>query len=448
MTILSETAAREIAGRVLELASDADEVEAVISSADTGLTRFANNGIHQNVSEESVHVNLRVALGKKVGVADGNQIDSDSLRRLAETAASIARLQPENPDFAGLPSRGERRTVEGLSAATVDFSPEDRADGAGKVVDAARMRGLTAFGAFGTGVQSVAVASSADIWQYHHGSSASANAVLMDADASGTAMGLSRDVADIDMRSISDAAAEKAERGRSPEAVEPGTYQVVLEEAAVAQMIEFLAFESFNGLFHEEGRSFTCSSMGEAVMGDNISIWDDGMDRTGIPSPFDGEGVARERVDFIKNGVLKAVVYDHQTAAKYGRQDTGHAWTAPNPYGPVASNLFMAPGEVKSVDELVRSVDRGILVTTFHYTNLVEPMRVVLTGMTRHGTFLIENGKVTKPLKNLRFTQSVLDAFSEVEALTSETKLLGDYLRVAAPAALIREFRFTGVSDS
>jgi predicted Zn-dependent protease len=261
-------------------------------------------------------------------------------------------------------------------------------------------------------------------------------------------MGLSRDVADIDMRSISDAAAEKAERGRSPEAVEPGTYQVVLEEAAVAQMIEFLAFESFNGLFHEEGRSFTSSSMGEAVMGDNISIWDDGMDRTGIPSPFDGEGVARERVDFIKNGVLKAVVYDHQTAAKYGRQDTGHAWTAPNPYGPVASNLFMAPGEVKSVDELVRSVDRGILVTTFHYTNLVEPMRVVLTGMTRHGTFLIENGKVTKPLKNLRFTQSVLDAFSEVEALTSETKLLGDYLRVAAPAALIREFRFTGVSDS
>ena len=449
MMLLSETAAREIAAQVLEFAADVDEAEAeaVISSADTGLTRFANNGIHQNVSEESVRVNLRVVLGKKVGVADGNQLDPGSLRELAERAAGIARLQPENPDFAGLPSRGERRTVEGSSAATAEFSPEDRADGAGKVVAAALSRGLTAFGAFSTGGQSVAVASSSGKWQYHRGTSASANAVLMDADASGTAMGLSRDVADIDMQSLGDAAAEKAERGRSPEAIEPGTYQVVLEEAAVAQMIEFLAFESFNGLYHEEGRSFTSSSMGEAVVGENISIWDDGLDRVGIPSPFDGEGVARQRVDFIKNGVLNAVTYDHQTASKYGAQNTGHAWTAPNPYGPVASNLFMGPGAAGSVDELVRSVDRGIWVTTFHYTNLVEPMRVVLTGMTRHGTFLIENGKVTKPLKNLRFTQSVLDAFSSVEALTSGTKLSGDYLRVSAPAALIREFKFSGASE-
>ena len=448
MTVLSETAAHDIARRVLEFATGADEAEAVVSSADTGLTRFANNGIHQNVSEESVHVNLRLALGKRVGVADGNQVDSDSLRRLAERAASIARLQPENTDFAGLPSSGERSTAGGLCPGTLEFSPEDRADGAAKVVNAARARGLTAFGAFSTGAQSVAVASTAGIRQYHQGTTANANAVLMSDDASGTAMALSSDVADIDMESIGEAAARKAERGASPEDIEPGTYQVVLEETAVAQMVEFLAFESFNGLFHEEGRSFTSSSMGKAVMGGNISIWDDGIDQSGIASPFDGEGVARERVDFIENGVLKAVVYDHQTASKYGAKNTGHAWTAPNPYGPVASNLFMAPGEADSVEELVGSVERGVWVSTFHYTNLLEPMRVVLTGMTRHGAFMIENGKVTKPLRNLRFTQSVLDAFSAVEGLTRDTKLTGDYLRVRAPAVLIREFQFTGGSQS
>ena len=448
MTVLSETASHEIARRALEFAGDADEAEVVVSSADTALTRFANNGIHQNVSEESVHVNLRLALGKKVGVADGNQVDSDSLRRLAERAASIARLQPENPDFAGLPSSGESRTAGGLCPGTLEFSPEDRADGAAKVVNAAQARGLTAFGAFSTGARSIAVASTAGIRQYHQGTTASANAVLMNDDASGTAMALSSDVADIDMESIGEAAADKAERGVLPEDIEPGTYQVVLEETAVAQMIEFLAFESFNGLFHEEGRSFTSSSMGKAVMGGNVSIWDDGIDPSGIASPFDGEGVARERVDFIENGVLKAVAYDHQTASKYGATNTGHAWTAPNPYGSVASNLFMAPGEAASVEELVGSVERGVWITTFHYTNLLEPMRVVLTGMTRHGTFMIENGKVTKPLRNLRFTQSVLDAFSAVEALTRDTKLTGDYLRVRAPAVLIGEFQFTGGSQS
>ncbi len=446
--ILSESESRSIADKLLRLADAADQVEAVISSVETGLTRFANNGIHQNVSEDSVHVNLRAVVGQKVGVADGNQIDDESLGLLASRALAIARLQPENPEFAGLPSEGPRRTIEASSARTLAFSAEERADGAGQAVDAARSRGLTAFGAFRTGARTTAIANSHGVWRYHEGTQADANTVLMDDDASGTALAISGDVSDIDMASLGEIAGDKAELGRSPEAIEPGTYPVVLEEPAVAQMVEFLAFESFNGLFHEERRSFTSTAMDTAVMGENISIWDDGMDSSGIPSPFDGEGVARERVDFIDRGVLRAVVYDHQTAGKYGRKNTGHAWTAPNPYGPVPSNLFMAGGEAKSTEELVRSLDRGIWVTTFHYTNLVEPMRVVLTGMTRHGTFLIENGRISKPLKNLRFTQSVLDALSGVEALTSKTKLTGDYVQVKAPAVLVKEFNFTGVSES
>lgn len=445
--MLSEERSLEIAGKLMEYARGADEIEAVVAGVESALTRFANNGIHQNVAEKSISVNLRVAYGKRVGTAAGNQADPESLRELAGRAAEIAKLQPENPEFAGLPAGAAAQRIDAASAATQSFGPEDRAEGAAMVVRAAAARSLNAFGAFRTSVSSFAVVNSNGVSQFHRATTADANAVVMGDQTSGMASALAVDVGDIDMAAIGAAAADKAERGASPTAVEPGRYAVVLEEAAVAQMVEFLAFESFNGLFHEEGRSFTTRAMNTKVMGENVSIWEDGADLAGIPSPFDGEGVPRQRVDFIDKGVLKSVVYDHQTAAKFGRQNTGHAWIAPNPYGPVAANLFMAGGEAGSAAELAKDIERGIWVTTFHYTNLVEPMRVVLTGMTRHGTFLIENGEITRPLKNLRFTQSVLDAFSNVQALTKGTKLTGDYLRVRAPAIRVREFNFTGVSE-
>jgi predicted Zn-dependent protease len=190
--------------------------------------------------------------------------------------------------------------------------------------------------------------------------------------------------------------------------------------------------------------------LGERVTGDNITIWDDGHDPRGLVSPFDYEGVPKQRVPLIENGVAKNVVYDSFTAGReQGKASTGHSLPAPNTFGPIPSNLFLAPGQATK-EEMLASTERGIWVTRFHYTNTLHPVKTILTGMTRDGTFLIENGQITRPLKNLRFTQSVLEAFSRAEMLGSELKLIKirwGGVATCAPAAKIREFQFTGTTE-
>jgi predicted Zn-dependent protease len=189
---------------------------------------------------------------------------------------------------------------------------------------------------------------------------------------------------------------------------------------------------------------------GERITGETITIWDDGHDPRGLALPFDFEGVSKQRVMLIENGIAKNVVYDSFTAGREEGQDsTGHSLPAPNTFGPVPVNLFMAPGEATKA-EMLASTEHGIWVTRFHYTNPVHPIKTVLTGMTRDGTFLIENGEITRPLKNLRFTQSILEAFSRATMLGRDLKLLkagwGNFAR-CVPAAKIEAFEFTGTTE-
>jgi predicted Zn-dependent protease len=189
--------------------------------------------------------------------------------------------------------------------------------------------------------------------------------------------------------------------------------------------------------------------LGKRVMGENVSIWDDGADPSGLPSTIDFEGVVRRRVDLIRDGVANAVVHDAATGARAGIGSTGHALPAPNLLGPMALNLFMAPGTAPR-DELIRGIKRGIWVTRFHYINPVHPKKAILTGMTKDGTFLIEDGRLTTPLLNFRFTQSIPEAFSDVRAASRETKLLpGEFFGAArCPAMHLGSFNFTGVTAS
>jgi len=219
-------------------------------------------------------------------------------------------------------------------------------------------------------------------------------------------------------------------------------------------MIMFLAFLGFGALSVQEERSFMCGKFGQKIVGENISIWDDGLDERGFAIGFDFEGVPKQRVDFITDGVASAVAYDSLTAGKEGKESTGHALIAPNPYGPIPISPVMGTGD-STIEEMIADTKRGIYVTRFHYTNTVEPMRAVITGMTRDGTFLIEDGKITKPLKNLRFTESVLSALSCVTHISKEAVLVWDGAGygprfptgIIAPAIRVEKFNFSGVTQ-
>ena len=431
--------------------STAAATEALYLGQDSALTRFATNRIHQNVREHDATLQVRVIDSDRVGVASTNRLDEGGIRDVVERAMAIAERSAPNPRAAVLPEADGRRLDSdlGFVAATAEASADHRAEGARAVIAAGEAKGLQSSGSFSTSLTSVAVANTRGVRSLHRSSRATLLTVMMDGFASGAASGYahagSADVGEIDAESLGIEAADKGDAMRGAGEMEAGEYEVILEEYAVAGLLEYLAFIGFSGLAHEEGRSFM--ELGERLMGESVSIWDDGNDPAGMPSVIDFEGVARQRVDLIDGGVARAVVHDAATGARAGTGSTGHGLPAPNLLGPLPMNLFMAPGSTPR-DELIRGVERGIWVTRFHYINPVHPKKAILTGMTKDGTFLIENGRLSRPLMNFRFTQAIPEAFSDVRALSDSTKLLpGEFFGAhRVPAMHLGSFNFTGVT--
>jgi PmbA protein len=447
--VLGKDRLGEIADRVLALSSG-DQTEVLISSHDEHLTRFAVNTIHQNVSETDATVRVRVVFGKKVGVASGNDLDGEALQKVVESAETVARFQQDNPDFHSLPGAQAVREVNAYAESTAACTPQERARGVATICGHALDHSLEASGAFSTSMEEIMVANSLGVSAYHRGTVAHLVTVITGDTGSGYAAAGAMDVSALDPEAVGRVAMEKALRSRNPTDIEPGNYTVILEEDAVADMLLTLAYLGFGALAVQEGRSFMNGRLGEQITGENISIWDDGCDPRGLMLPFDFEGVPKQHVMLIERGIAKGVVYDSFTAGREeGRVSTGHSLPAPNTFGPYPMNLFMAPGR-STKEDMLASTERGIWVTRFHYTNAVHPIKTVLTGMTRDGTFLIENGQITRPLKNLRFNQSILEAFSQAEMLDSEPRLVkSDWGSTAtyAPAAKLRGFRFTGTTE-
>jgi PmbA protein len=253
------------------------------------------------------------------------------------------------------------------------------------------------------------------------------------------------DATSIDAAALGREAAAKAKATSNAVSVDPGDYPVVLEEYAVIDLLDMLGYLGFSALAVQEGRSFV--EIGRKVGSDLVSIHDDGADVAGLPMAFDYEGVAKQRVDLIDHGVCRGVVYDAQTAARDHRASTGHGLPAPNSYGPFPINMLMAAGDTSRAD-LVAGLDRGLLVTRFHYTNPVHPKLAIVTGMTRDGTFLVEGGRIVGPVRNLRFTQSYLQALAGVVAVGRERKTLRGFLGGSVvPALRIEAFTFTGATE-
>ena len=435
--------------RIVEAATKAGatEAEALVGTGHSSLTRFANSQIHQNVAEDGAFVNLRFVIGKRVAVASSGRTDDDGIRSLVERAGAIARQIEELEEWGGLPEPTDVAPLPiAYAPATAAATPELRAEGARAVIAAADAAGAVAFGSFSMEVEAIAVANSKGVRSAESRTASQLLTVVTGADGgSGYAEACAVDATTIDGSALGREAAEKAGASANAVSVEPGDYPVVLESYAVTDLLDMLAYLGFSALAVQEGRSFV--EPGRVVGSKLVTIIDDGRDPAGLPGSFDYEGVAKQRVTLLDAGVCRDVVYDRQTAVRGGVASTGHGLPAPNTYGPFPGHMLMSPGSA-SRDELIGGLERGLLVTRFHYTNPVHPKKVVVTGMTRDGTFLVEGGRIVGPVRNLRFTQSYLDALAGVEAVGSERKVLKSFLGASVvPAVRIASWSFTGATE-
>jgi predicted Zn-dependent protease len=255
-------------------------------------------------------------------------------------------------------------------------------------------------------------------------------------------------LSDVNVEALGQAAVDGALRSREPRSIEPGAYTVILMPYATLDMVTMLDFVGMGAQAVQEGRSWMNDRIGQQLMSRAVNIWDDGYDMDGRPMSFDFEGLPKQRVDVVKAGVPQGPVYDSFTASREpGKSSTGHALPSPNTYGPLAFNLVMGPGEM-TLDEMIRTTERGLLITRFWYTRVVHPRDCIITGMTRDGLFLVERGEIAYPVKNLRFTQGYVPALSNVESIGRELWTVGeDYISMRVPALKLRDFTFTGATE-
>lgn len=453
--MFDKTDVRTVIDRALKSAQ-ADALEVLFLGLDEALTRFANNEIHQNVAEANQALVIRAAFDQRVGSVSTNDLSREGITRAVEQAEGLAKLRPENPDFPGFAN--PLPLPEGVTAfdeATAGASPDRRADAAGDVIRYAQDRNVDAYGAFRTSRYAWAVANTKGLYVYQPLTMADLVVVAMTETSSGYAEDASWQVGDIDVAARGREAVDKAVRAQNPQPLDEGVYPVVLEPYAALDILSFLGRGAGAMRFHE-GRSWMSGRQGERLMDSSITVEDAPLDPALWPIAFDFEGVPRQPVTIVDEGAVGEVVYDRLWAAKAGKHSNGHALPAFSPFspsravgslGPMPMHLRMRTGSTP-LASMVEGIDRGLYVTRFNYTRVVHPREVVITGLTRDGTFLIEDGEITSPVRNLRFTQSYVDALSDVVAVGDTLNASRGYFGVScAPALSLGHFRFTGTTD-
>ncbi len=432
--------------------STADQTEAILLTEDSSLTRFAGSAIHQHVAERNQTAILRVVLGKKIAVVTTNIFQPSSLRKSLRKAISLAKVQQPNDEYISLPGPKPIPRAETFSKNISRLTPNQKVRMIKNLLKQVKEKGCKASGAFSNGEVELAVVNSVEVEAYQKFSDLFLHIIVENDKTSGYASFVARDPDALDGDALAKEATGKISK-EEPIELQPGEYEVILEPYAVNELLSFLGYLGFHALAVQEGRSFFCDHFGEKMVDDKVTIYDDGLDPDGLQVPFDFEGVPKNKVTFFDRGIAKEVTYDSFTAGRVGKESTGHGLIAPNTAGPIPINLFMKEGE-SSLEEMIKSVRRGIYVTRFHYTNVVEPMKAVITGMTRDGTFSIEEGEMKRPVKNLRFTESILKALSRVTAISEDRRICSEgtvYSRrfvtgTVVPAIKIDGFNFSGVS--
>jgi PmbA protein len=439
--------------RLLEVAAaalgtgGADDVEALVYRQAGGLTRFASSRIHQSAWREDLWVRVRVAVdGNRVGTATVHATDADAVRRTARRAAEVAGTMPPDPGYPGMPGPAAYPKAGRHDEATAAADPATRAGLVARVIRRLPA-GVVAAGACETRELEIALANTRGV-RAAGATTAASFSILADAGSgTGWAEGTEPALADLDVAALGERAARKAVNSREPRELGPGAYPVVLEPTAASVMVQWLGWLGFGAKAYEEGRSFLVGRLGQRVCSPLVTIVDDATAADTIAVGFDFEGVPKRRVTLIDEGVAASLVYDFRAATGHGVEPTGHGLPAPSAEGALPMHLAMLPGHTSQAD-LVAGLERGLLVTRFHYTNLVNLMDTTITGMTRDGTFWVEDGKVVGAVRNLRFTQSILEALSSVRAVGAETELAAEdgYGAARAPALAIDRFSFSSAT--
>jgi predicted Zn-dependent protease len=451
----------DVAGRMLDLvraaAGASAEAEVLVSRQDLALTRFANSYIHQNVADAVTHVRLRLHVDGRTAVGSTTQL-GDGLRELVDRTVTASRLSPPDPGWPGLTPPAPPPTSGNVDEACVAATPEERALRVRNFIDAAS--GLTTAGYFRTNYLSAAFANSAGQSVAGATTEAAMDGIARTATSDGVARLASTRLADIDGTVLGRRAAAKAMTSQDPVELPPGQYEVVLESDAVVDLLRNFAMWGFNGKAYLEHRSF--AQLGEAQFDPAVTFVEDVTTPRALGLPFDVEGTPKGRVAFVAAGVTRTVAHDRSTAAQAGTMSTGDAHPGARSFGPVPLGMTMVPpgpempaGEVAgpaadlSVMSLVAGVRRGLLVTDFWYTRVLDPRPLVITGLTRNGVWLIEDGEITTPVKNFRFTQAYPQALAPGAVLGVGAHTVaqpGDWgsESFVAPAVRLASWNFTG----
>ena len=460
--MLTKELAADIFDRIRRFSS-ADEVEAIFTGSRFALTRFANSTIHQNVEEENSVVSIRTNFAGRTARATTNQFDDESLQRAVAASENLARVQAPDPDLLPMPDALEAlgRTggtpVAPLSRffeQTAAITPADRAEVVRGIVSVAGKHNLTTAGIYSTSESEEGIFNCRGVANWHRQTLAEISITMLGDDSSGWQKANSPDVRNLDPKWLGETAAQKAVESAHPRETAPGKYTVILEPAAVLDIVGFM-FWDYSGVAILDQRSFLNDRIGTKLFGENINICDDVAHPLQAGSPFDGEGLRRQRVQLVEDGVVRRVVYARATAQKMKKSEyaavvgtiepTGHGFPLPNEVGEMPMNIvFGVPEKSRSVEEMIAATERGVLVTRLWYIREVDPYEKIVTGMTRDGTFLVENGKVQCGLRNFRFNESLISMLSNVEAMSVAVRASGEEsLDMVVPAMKVREFNFT-----
>ena len=388
-------------------AAGADETEVQLDETIEALTRFANNAIHQNVAEHGITVSIRTVADGRTARATTNRLDEDSLRKAVESSLQLAHSQPKNPRLLPLPGRQRYRALNRFSPETAELTAEARARAVKLACDLAIRNGQVAAGIFSSGQTQHVLGNSRGLFAAYRQTEAEFSITMQDDPAASWAKANSGDIRRIDPQALAKRASEKAQMAKDARELAPGKYTVILEPAAVLDLVGFL-FYDFAATALDDQRSCLNKRLGKQLFGKNVSIEDDVYHPLQLGAPFDGEGMPRQRVSLVEKGVPKNLVYSRASAKKAGKKPTGHGFALPNEYGEAPMNLVFGGGD-SSVEKMVAGTGRGLLVTRVWYIREVDPYEKVMTGMTRDGLFLVENGKVVSAVRNFRFNQSLIE---------------------------------------
>ena len=470
--MLTKDQAGDIFDRIRTL-SIADEVEVLFSGGRFSLTRFANNVIHQNVEDENHVVSVRTVFAGRTARATTNKFDDESLRRVVASSESLAKVQHPDPDLLPMPdardadsnvdpspAAGSVRATQFPSryfAETAAITPQRRAEGVKKIVDIANKHKLTTAGIFSSSESVEGIFNSRGRSKWHTQTLAEVSITMLAADSSGWQKANSPNVTNLDPNALAEIAARKAIDSAHPKEIPAGKYTVILEPAAVLDIVGFM-FWDYSGMAILDQRSFLTGRIGSKLFGGNITIWDDVTHPLQTGCPFDGEGMRRQTMPLVEDGIVERVVYARATAERMKRSEqkdkvgpiapTGHGFALPNEMSEMPVNIvFATPQDPQTLAQMIASTERGVLVTRLWYIREVDPYEKIVTGMTRDGTFLVQDGRLQEGVRNFRFNQSLIHMLSSVEAMSVPVRSCGEEsFDMVVPAMKIRDFSFTEVT--